>query len=324
MTPKKFIIILCLSIMILILNSCGSDSRFPGYARAKETGLHYKFLVHNDNDSALKPSEGAGIQFRYIIYKYPNDSVIVDSKNTAQSGDGYARFIMPKSTFKGSFEDGLMMMSEGDSASFIISADSFFLKTMRFNELPKGFRPGMFVRGVFKLGKVITKKELEENIAQQQKEMEELMMKKAEEEKKQLSDYIDKNKIIQKPEESGLIVIINKEGMGNKPKAGDTVVVNYTGMLLDGKVFDTNLENVAKSNNIYQEGRPYEPFKFPLGMGMVIPGWEEGISKLKKGSKARFIIPSSIAYGAKGAPPVIPPFSTLIFDVELVNIITQK
>jgi FKBP-type peptidyl-prolyl cis-trans isomerase len=323
MTEKKSLLIVAVAIIIL-LGSCGSDSRFPGYTRAKETGLHYKFFVHNDNDSARKPSVGDGIQFRYIIYKYPNDSVIVDSKNTAQSGDGYARFAMPKSTFKGSFEDGLMMMSEGDSASFIIPADSFFLKTMRFNELPKGFRPGTYVRGVFKLGKVITKKELEENMAKQQKEMEEVMMKRAEEEKKLLSDYIDKNKITQKAEESGLIVIVSKEGKGSQPKAGDTVVVNYTGMLLDGKVFDTSLESVAKANNIFQNGRKYEPFKFPLGMGMVIPGWEEGISKLKKGSKARFIIPSSIAYGANGAPPVIPPFSTLIFDVELVNVIPQK
>jgi FKBP-type peptidyl-prolyl cis-trans isomerase len=323
MTEKKSIIFLAVTIMIILV-SCGSDSRFPGYTRAKESGLHYKFFVHNDNDSARKPSVGDGIQLRYIIYKYPNDSVIVDSKNVAESGDGYARFGLSKPTFKGSFEEGLLMMIEGDSASFIISADSFFLKTMRYNELPKGFSPGMFLRGVFKLGKVITKKELEENIAQQKKEMEEMMMKRAEEEKKLLSDFIDKNKITQIAEESGLIVIVSKEGKGKQPKAGDTVVVNYTGMLLDGKVFDTSLENVAKANNIFQNGRPYEPLKFPLGMGMVIPGWEEGISKLKKGSKARFIIPSSIAYGANGAPPVIPPFSTLIFDVELVNVISQK
>jgi len=196
MTEKKSIIFLAVTIMIILV-SCGSDSRFPGYTRAKESGLHYKFFVHNDNDSARKPSVGDGIQLRYIIYKYPNDSVIVDSKNVAESGDGYARFGLSKPTFKGSFEEGLLMMIEGDSASFIISADSFFLKTMRYNELPKGFSPGMFLRGVFKLGKVITKKELEENIAQQKKEMEEMMMKRAEEEKKLLSDFIDKNKITQ-------------------------------------------------------------------------------------------------------------------------------
>ncbi|MCX8081730.1 MAG: FKBP-type peptidyl-prolyl cis-trans isomerase [Bacteroidia bacterium] len=313
-----------ISALMLLLISCGSDSKFPGYTRAKETGLHYKILVHNDNDTAIKPQEGDGVQFRYIITKYPNDSVIVDSKNTSQSGDGYVRFVLPKSTFRGSFEDGLKMMNEGDSALFIIPADSFFLKTMRYNELPKGIRTGMFLKGAFKLKSVVTKKELEENVAQQKREMESMMLKKAKEEEENLKAYLEKNKITQKQEESGLIVIINKEGKGPQPKAGDTVLVNYTGMLLDGKIFDTSIESVAKSNNIFQEGRLYKPFKFPLGMGYVIPGWEEGIAKLKKGSKARLIIPSSIGYGANGSPPVIPPFATLMFDVELVNIIPQK
>jgi len=307
---------------IVFFSGCGESSRFRGFTKAKETGLHYKFYYRNESDTALQPKVGDGVEFRYIIYKYPNDSVIVDSKKNSQSPDGYARFILPKTSFKGSFEDGLMMMKEGDSAAFIISADSFFLKTMQMKELPVGFRPGLFVRGVFKLRNVLTRKEIDDNLALQKKEMEEKMKVMQENEEKDLKEYLQKNKINQKPEESGLIIIVSKKGSGSFPASGDSVYVNYSGYFLNGNLFDTNIETIAKKFGLYQEGRPYRPFAFLLGSGNVIPGWEEGISKLNKGARARLIIPSSLAYGPSGSPPVIPPFSTLIFDVEIINIVS--
>ncbi|MDY6982479.1 MAG: FKBP-type peptidyl-prolyl cis-trans isomerase [Pseudomonadota bacterium] len=89
------------------------------------------------------------------------------------------------------------------------------------------------------------------------------------------------------------------------PKATDTVSVHYTGTLIDGTVFDSSVER-------------NEPATFPLNG--VIPGWTEGLQLMKVGSKYRFFIPSELAYGEQGAPPVIPPNSTLIFDVELLSI----
>jgi FKBP-type peptidyl-prolyl cis-trans isomerase FklB len=89
------------------------------------------------------------------------------------------------------------------------------------------------------------------------------------------------------------------------PKATDTVSVHYTGTLIDGTVFDSSVER-------------NEPATFPLNG--VIPGWTEGLQLMKVGSKYRFFIPSALAYGEAGAPPVIPPNSTLIFDVELLSI----
>jgi len=77
-------------------------------------------------------------------------------------------------------------------------------------------------------------------------------------------------------------------------------------MLLDGTVFDSSIERG-------------EPFPFPLGQGQVIKGWDEGIAMMKKGGKALFIIPSSIAYGDRGAGDLIPPYTPLLFEVELVN-----
>lgn len=109
--------------------------------------------------------------------------------------------------------------------------------------------------------------------------------------------------------DSGLQYVILEEGSGEKAQPGDVVAVHYSGTLEDGTEFDSS----------YKRG---EPIRFPLGQGYVIPGWEEGIALLGKGGKARLVIPPDLAYGEAGAGDgTIPPNSTLIFDVELVDIL---
>ena len=105
---------------------------------------------------------------------------------------------------------------------------------------------------------------------------------------------------------SGLYYRIDVESEGDKPGRGQSVRVHYEGRLLNGQVFDSS----------YQRN---EPIEFPVGTGRVIAGWDEGIMLLNKGAKARFVIPSALAYGAAGAGGVIPPNASLIFDVELVD-----
>ena len=107
---------------------------------------------------------------------------------------------------------------------------------------------------------------------------------------------------------SGLRYQIIQNGSGIIPEKNNTVSVHYKGQLIDGTVFDSS----------YKRNQPIE---FKLGVGQVIPGWDEGISLLKVGDKARFVIPSYLAYGSQGAGGVIPPNANLIFDVELVKII---
>jgi FKBP-type peptidyl-prolyl cis-trans isomerase len=106
---------------------------------------------------------------------------------------------------------------------------------------------------------------------------------------------------------SGLRYKILKKGDGNKAAKGNTVSVHYEGSLTNGQVFDSS----------YQRNQPID---FQLGIGQVIPGWDEGISLLKVGDKARFVIPSELGYGSAGAGGVIPPNATLVFDVELVEV----
>ena len=106
---------------------------------------------------------------------------------------------------------------------------------------------------------------------------------------------------------SGLIYLITKKGAGAAPKAGDTVLVHYTGTLTDGTKFDSSRDR----------GKPID---FPLGQGRVIKGWDEGISKLRVGDQAILVIPPTLGYGSRGAGGLIPPNATLIFIVELVDV----
>ena len=114
--------------------------------------------------------------------------------------------------------------------------------------------------------------------------------------------------------------MIETPGQGAQPQEGNKVKVNYTGYLLSGKVFDTSLEAVAKKHGIHNAQRPYEPFVFQIGAGQVIRGWDEGIQLLRPGAKAKLLVPSTLAYGARAQGDSIPANSVLVFDVELVAV----
>lgn len=123
--------------------------------------------------------------------------------------------------------------------------------------------------------------------------------KKAEAEMQKLAAGFEQTK-------SGLRYKLIQEGSGKKPSKGQQVSVHYEGSLPSGQVFDSSYKRK-------------EPITFQLGVGQVIPGWDEGIALLKVGDKARFVIPSHLAYGSAGAGGVIPPNATLIFEVELME-----
>ena len=105
---------------------------------------------------------------------------------------------------------------------------------------------------------------------------------------------------------TGLRTLVIKPGIGHMPKPGDSVMVHYKGSFLSGKVFDQNLNR--------------EPFTFHVGRHEVIEGWDEGLQLMKVGEKRLLIVPSELAYGARGRPPVIPRSASLVFEVELVGI----
>lgn len=96
-------------------------------------------------------------------------------------------------------------------------------------------------------------------------------------------------------------------GNGPSPKEGQTAVVHYTGWLTNGTKFDSSVDRA-------------EPFKFPVGLGHVIKGWDEGVATMKVGGKRKLTVPAHLGYGARGAGGVIPPNATLIFEVQLLGI----
>jgi peptidylprolyl isomerase len=106
---------------------------------------------------------------------------------------------------------------------------------------------------------------------------------------------------------SGLKYTILKAGKGATPKSGQVVVVHYTGTLTNGKKFDSSRDKG-------------QPFSFKVGVGQVIPGWDEALSTMKVGERRKLTIPPKLGYGAAGAGGVIPPNATLIFDVELLKL----
>lgn len=106
-------------------------------------------------------------------------------------------------------------------------------------------------------------------------------------------------------------ITINQEGTGEPIMTGQTAVMNYTGKLENGTVFDSNVD--PKFNHV-------EPFEFTLGQNRVIQGWEKGVLGMKVGEKRTLTIPASLGYGESGVPGVIPGGATLVFDVELVSI----
>ncbi|WP_298246334.1 peptidylprolyl isomerase [uncultured Christiangramia sp.] len=125
--------------------------------------------------------------------------------------------------------------------------------------------------------------------------------------KKKAAAEVDKLAAGFKSTESGLRYQIIQKGDGVQAEKGKNVSVHYKGQLADGTVFDSS----------YKRNQPLE---FPVGVGHVIPGWDEGIQLLQVGDKARMVIPSDLAYGERGAGGVIPPNAVLIFDVELMDV----
>jgi len=313
-------IIALFSLLLTITASAqfvGTKAKKIIYKKA-ESGIFYKFFEQDKNLSKPKTGDKIRVSLSYLNSK---DSLLFDSSDPkVNQGKKFIEFELGAPSFKGSFEDALMMMSIGDSASFQLSADSVFTKTFFMKELPKYIEKGSLLTFNVKLMEILTSgnfetmRTLNEDIAKLNMIIAQLK------EKNSIYDYLKANNIKEKPTDAGLYYIPVLKGKTAKPQKGDTVKVNYVGRLLNGKVFDTNIEAVAKKDSIYNEKGVYKPLDLPFNLGNVIPGWDQGIELMTVGSKAKFIIPSSLAYGDKGLGEVIPPFSALMFEVELISI----
>lgn len=287
---KKQHLILLFSVMFLF--SCNKDKNADNFKTA-ETGLRY--VLHESFPNNAKPVTG-DVVILDLIYETTKGDILFNSLDGDRT---YMRTIKGAAHPGGSLEDGLNMMNVGDSASFKINAYDFYKFTLRQEQLPEGLSKADDVIVHVRMKNILKKEEygnqLDENYhSSEEKEMD------------LLENYLELTNVTVEPTESGLYYIPIKEGQGETAKAGDYVTVHYTGSLISGKVFDSS---IGKS-----------PFSFYLGQGRVIQGWEEGIAMMKKGEKAKLIIPSKLGYGKRGTGQDILPYSTLVFEVELINI----
>lgn len=271
-----------------------SCSKYKGYKEDKETGIYYNFHVLNKD--SMQPKTGDAV---LVTYEMALKDSILDPMMPLQ-------ILVQESKYKGDVFDAIRMLHLGDSATFILDADTFFHYYMR--DAKRSFEDKELYF-TFKLHEIMPKEEVEAYMKAQEEEYKMYMEQMAQAqlaEDSLINDYVKKNRINVTPTASGLYFIPKKSGNGAQAIVGQKVKVHYTGRLLDGTVFDSSIERG-------------EPIDFVLGQGQVISGWDEGIAMMREGDKAVLLIPSKLAYGAREIPG-IPPFSPLVFDVELVKV----
>ena len=291
---KKFLLMAFAGVVAgFFMTSCNHSSKHPGFKKT-DSGLYYKFYHRSNDTTRPHIAEYAELE---MVYGTP-DTVIFDSRNLPPD-QLPMKIPMIRSVYKGDIYEGIRMMHVGDSAVFQCNTDSVFKKLFRMRKIPPFVDSTKDTYFAIKLLAVKTPQQM-------QAEESARMVKEQNKEAKEREAYLKKNHITVKPTADGLYFVPEKPGKGPHPKPGEKVSVHYTGYLLNGTKFDSSRDR----------GKPFE---FILGRHQVIPGWDEGIALLRKGGTAKLIIPSSLAYGARNMGP-IPPFSTLVFDVELVNI----
>lgn len=267
-----------------------NDENYSNFNKSK-SGLLYKFYRQNQGN-LLTDNDVIEIEMNYFL----NDSLLFSTINFPK------QFKLPvqKSLFDGDLYEGLLMMHVGDSASFVVRADSTFVKL--WNTEPKGIKPTDVVR--FDI--VVLSKE---NMSEFTQKRTDKMRSKVEASRNDLQVYLHDNEIYNQPRSSGLIVVPIIEGYGRKAVGSDKVKVHYTATLLNGSVYQSTRNDNA-------------PVTLTLGnLGSEYPrGLDEALHQMHEGDITKFIIPYHLAFGQEEKPGV-PAFSNFIFEVELLEII---
>jgi FKBP-type peptidyl-prolyl cis-trans isomerase len=282
----------CLTLVVL-LAACNTDKE--GFSRTKN-GLLYKVIESGKGEVTASAGD---LLVMDIEYKNSKDSVLFDSR---LKSDSFAVKMVPP-TFVGGIEEGFAMMHEGDIWQFKVPADSVFLRTFFHQTLPPYVEKGSYLRFQVKLKRIIPKAIVDSLSSQ-----EDIRLRRAEFSK--IEAFLKRENMDVMPTQNGAYIKTIRSGNGNFPHTGDTVVVNYTGRTIDGRIF---AEVTAETGSLH----------FAVGKGMVLSGWDEVMPYLDEGSVSRVLLPSDLAYGAAGKEP-IPGYTSVIYDIELVKIIRRS
>ncbi len=279
---------------LLGLYSCQSSS-----FNTTEGGLEYQIV--RDQKEGNSPQEGDYVKLHLEIrYQDSRMDTLIFSSREMNNQEPLEFPIMP-SLFKGDWTEGMKLLTPGDSAIFRVSVDS--MRQSGQGMLPEFMAAGEKITYRIALVDVKTAQEMEEEQA-------ELARTQMEKEDALLQEYFQKQGIQPEKTASGLYFMITKPGTGPQIRAGQQVTVNYTG---------TNLEGIPFDSNVDPQFSHVEPFRFTAGRDMI-EGWNEGILLLNKGAKARFFIPSPLAYGPNPPAPGIEANSPLVFELEVMDV----
>lgn len=306
---KKLSIALFFSISLIW--ACDSEKRLE-----TPEGVEY-VLIDSNNGEEL---EEGGFAIFSLRLEDSKDSVLLDSKEVGELPVQVDDSVL---STRGPLFSILKALKIGDSIKTKLTASEVYTQGFRQPVSPDMKETDRLTVYAKAIQKFDTAGFMEWQQEQKSAAMEK-MKEEAEEQKgiddELIKEFLAENNIEAEKTESGLYYMISKETSGEKPEAGDTVKVNYVGKLMDGTVFDTSYEDIAKEAGVYNEQREYTPIEIPIGKGRVIRGWDEGIMLLNEGSEGTLYIPSGLGYGARAAGAKIPANSTLIFDVELVEV----
>lgn len=300
---KKNFMFMALAAMLFAGASACSQEKVPyeGYQKT-QNGLYYCFHEQNDGET---PKMGDLIDATLNCTVNDTAVIVPTMFNTFQ---------LIESLYPGDVFEGLSMVHVGDSVSFIVNIDSTFRTFFGQPTLPEQFVSTDVMRFNMRIEDIYPESDYAKRMAvKNQKATAERVAKMLADHPEEsaqaaqaLMDYLAQNKIVAEPTESGLYYVMTQEGNGEKPEAGQIVHVHYTGTLLDGTKFDSSYDRE-------------QPLQFPLGVGQVIPGWDEGIALMSRGEKGVLYIPYYLAYGDRAAGELIKPYSNLKFEVELVD-----
>ncbi len=279
--------------MLILWAGC-NQSPYRGFKKA-DSGIYYKFHERSGDTNKPQLNELMTLTMRYGT----EDSNLFDSRLNPRP------MILPQSPpqYKGDIYEALSMMAKGDSATFILAADSFFLVTAGSRYVPDFIDSNGVLFFDVKMKEIQTQEEYQR--AEQLKNEQ-----RAKEESDKLQEYMKANNLQIIPTASGLYFTETTAGNGKKPVEGDWVKVNFAISLLDQVPIYSSFER--------------EPSSFEYGKIFENQGVSEAISMMSEGGRASLIVPSSLAFGAAGRGDIIPPYSTLLYDVQIVKIQSKE
>lgn len=293
--PNKMKKSLLFFLVVVTAFSC-SKSPYPGYDLS-DNGLNYKIV---DDQEGTPVASGDFMKVR-VQYKTMSDSVFFDSEQEIVP----VWIPLNKPSFRGDIMEGLAMLSVGDSASFIVRADTFFVMTIGARNIPRFLEKDSMMYVNLRVLEVKTQSQFAEEQQILGQEIDNQYAQLKEKEELDFANYLKVNNITQKPTESGLIFIPIKNGTGPKLVAGQTVKCHYTGSLIDGQIFDSSIGK--------------DPLEVTVGSPDLIDGFNEALMLMSVGSQARAIMPSSIAFGKSEIDSPIPPYATVVFEITVVG-----